>query len=233
MTLTVLMQDRGVAEAGRFALRNAAAQQARDVDKVFFGSLADAKHQSILPRSFALLFPEEGLHPEDQMLDAQELAGLVASGSRIIVATHSLWMVYAWNNAIYAGQLQGIVEAFVVEFAPTLPGGYKLRPAIGDPTEGSIDERPLGWVGEQLGSDTNNILCRKRDKPPPVAVRPVAPPPSPSKSAGKPREPLICQVPSVLSLLHGRGGLTCFTVGCEICGGPVDRDLDLAVGKTP
>ncbi len=209
--LTILLTDRGGREADR-ALRNAAGFVAtdRNVDRIYFGSLEEALQDGPLPQSFALIYPEQGLHPEDQALAAAKLGRLVAEGADVVVATHSLVMVYAWNNMLVEGTLTSrlpppmrgcTVAAFVVTPAPEAQiRRYTLTPCL---SEDFIDEAPLGRASDRLGGELNRLRSLATS--------------SPRASGDVPRRPLLCRPPSLLSRLHEAGKTPCFDPTCQTC----------------
>ncbi len=91
------------------------------------------------------------------------------------------------------------------------------------------DEAPLGRTGDKLSGEMNRLSALARE-----AERDAAEPPEEKAArlarAGKPgyderggRLPLLCKVPTLLSLMHESGQLTCGTEGCQVCGGSKGR----------
>lgn len=110
--------------------------------------------------------PETHLHPSAQIAVVKALAYLVNQGFRLIITTHSLFVLYAFNNLTLAYQQLGTQPAERVPEAPV-----RLRPDIlkaylfADNTikdvvddSGQIDEGLLGSVLGDLEVEFNRLM---------------------------------------------------------------------------
>ncbi len=96
-----------------------------------------------------VVFPERGLHPEDQVVAARRLVELSRTCT-VYLATHSLMVIYAVNNSIMKDEtLQ--VEAYCV----TKTGRESIF------ADRWIDEGSLGSVADDLAMELNQIHCQK------------------------------------------------------------------------
>ena len=148
--LTVYVQRNGGPDLLRQALR------ADDAPHLYVegipndGVLRSAKEVGL--GSLRVMLPEQGFHPEDQVWVAHRLAEL-ALDFDVRVATHSLIVLYTFNNAILRlGTLA--VEAYSV-------GRDGAKESIVDPDRW-IDERVLGRVAHELMDDLNRLCAVRR-----------------------------------------------------------------------
>lgn len=90
--------------------------------------------------------PESHLHPEAQSALAREIVRLVAGGLRVLVTTHSDWMLHQFANQVRlsgleAGRREGLGET--QELRPEQFGAWLFRPT----------RRPRGSVVEEIPFD--------------------------------------------------------------------------------
>ena len=90
--------------------------------------------------------PESHLHPEAQTALARQLVGLVASGFRILVTTHSDWMLHQFANQV---RLSGLDE----ERREGLEDSPALRPDEFGAWRFRNMKRPRGSVVEEIPFD--------------------------------------------------------------------------------
>ncbi len=113
--------------------------------------------------------PEIHLHPAAERAVVEVLAFLVNNGFRVVLTTHSLTVLYTINNLLLASDLPR--TSMAKEIAPDIRlraddvAAYHLLPdgevatVIGD--SGTIDERALGRVADDLAMEMNKIFALK------------------------------------------------------------------------
>lgn len=111
--------------------------------------------------------PELHLHPAAEVAMSRILAVLVRSGFRVVVTTHSLNILYSFNNLMLADKKLGATK---VKNAPdpsmrlhadevsvyAFTGGVPRD--LVDRKESFIDEHELGDIGAELGAEMNFLL---------------------------------------------------------------------------
>ena len=114
--------------------------------------------------------PESHLHPGAQTAIALTLARLVQVGVRVIVTTHSYWLLQQLGNLILEGELEKLGEPY------NQHGEWLQREDIGAwlfQEHGTVEEIPFDIVGgiepleygaiaEELYNDTVNLRSRYR-----------------------------------------------------------------------
>lgn len=89
--------------------------------------------------------PESHLHPAMQVALTRQLAALVRAGIRVIVTTHSEWLLQELANLVRASQLPESERAGIaggdVALNPSQVGAWLFQP---NPTEESSTVRPIG-----------------------------------------------------------------------------------------
>ncbi|MBI5544382.1 MAG: ATP-binding protein [Deltaproteobacteria bacterium] len=109
--------------------------------------------------------PELCLHPAAQIATVRMFGLLVNRGFRVVVTTHSLTLLYALNNLLQAGLVEGEREGLpepryrlrasdvaVYAFHPN-----KKPQELIDREQAFIDERELGRVGDELSGELSRI----------------------------------------------------------------------------